>query len=254
MKISHEAPISILDKVQTKTDYDYCLLHMLLQNESYRDWFVNKARKEHLILDNSAFELGAGLTGDKIVEGYEMIHPEFVVAPDVVKDKNTTIENFKEFKARYDSKVGKIGGVVQGANEQEMNECLQFMFDNADLVMIPAGIFNTGEDRAMFILKNVKRGTWKTNKPVHLLGCKELTEYSAYRSVKNIVSTDTSSPVVYGYEVGKYPEDIYDYKKRKNMVDYEKIITTDTLESIYSNIDRFKHYCNNVEFERIVQE
>lgn len=242
MKISHECPINVLSEVQKYTDYDYCLLHMLLQNENYKDWFVNKARKEHLILDNSAFELGAGLTGDKIVEGYNLIKPEYVVAPDVIKNAETTIKNFKEFKEKFGNSVGKIGGVVQGKNDEEFTASLKFMFENADLVMIPAGIFATGLNRVATIYKNIIEGNWNYDKPVHLLGCKELIEYNYYDAqlCRNIVSTDTSSPTQYGLEVGKYPEDLFDYKKRRNMVDYQKVVTKDELETIISNIKRFK--------------
>lgn len=241
MKVSHEAPICILSKVQKLVDYDYCLLHMLLQDEEYRNWFINEARKEHLILDNSAYELGAGLTGDKIVEGYDLIKPEYVVAPDVLRDAKTTNKNFLEFKRQFGDKVGKIGGVVQGRSYDELTDSLKFMFENADLVMIPAGIFNAGQERADFILKSIKEGNWREDKPVHLLGCRELTEYNSYAGVPNIVSTDTSSPVVYGLEVGTYPEDLSKYEKRKNMVDYKMQVTDEMFDNVEKNIKTFRN-------------
>ena len=244
MKLSHECPIDILSTVQQYTDYDYCLLHMLLSDPVYREWFSSQARKEYLILDNSAYELGAGLTGDKIVEGYNLIKPEYVVAPDVVKDTYTTIENFKEFKEKYGSKVGKIGGVVQGKTWNEFVNCLNFMFENADLVMIPAGIFKQGLDRVTTIYRAKAAGYWREDKPVHLLGCKELQEYHFYDStiLPNIISTDTSSPVQYAIETGLYPENILDYAKPKNMVDYNHKTKNPEIESIISNIKSFKNF------------
>ena len=35
MKIAHEAPLSIFDKVQAVTDYDYALVHLFEENEEY---------------------------------------------------------------------------------------------------------------------------------------------------------------------------------------------------------------------------
>ena len=39
IKIAHEAPIDIFEEVQRKTDYDYCLVHLLEENPRYRDAF-----------------------------------------------------------------------------------------------------------------------------------------------------------------------------------------------------------------------
>ena len=35
MKIAHEAPLSIFDKVQAVTDYDYALVHLFEESEEY---------------------------------------------------------------------------------------------------------------------------------------------------------------------------------------------------------------------------
>jgi hypothetical protein len=45
IKIAHESPIDLFSYVQTKTDYDYCLVHLLEESEAYKEAFV-KACKE----------------------------------------------------------------------------------------------------------------------------------------------------------------------------------------------------------------
>ena len=45
MKIAHEAPLSIFDRVQVLTDYDYALVHLFEENEEYYNTFV-KAKKD----------------------------------------------------------------------------------------------------------------------------------------------------------------------------------------------------------------
>ena len=63
IKIAHEAPLSIMNKVQSMTDYDYALVHLFEDPDIGGDYFeffidalVNKGRE--VILDNSVFELG----------------------------------------------------------------------------------------------------------------------------------------------------------------------------------------------------
>ena len=59
MKISHEVPKVLLNNSREFNDYDYCLPHLLDQDEYYKDYFYN-ARKEgrYIIMDNSFNELG----------------------------------------------------------------------------------------------------------------------------------------------------------------------------------------------------
>ena len=56
MKVSHELPLSLLQYSKTWNDYEYCLPHLLDQNEQYRIHF-QKARldKRFIIMDNGLF-------------------------------------------------------------------------------------------------------------------------------------------------------------------------------------------------------
>lgn len=54
MKIAHEAPLSIFDKVQAVTDYDYALVHLFEESEEYYNTFVKaKENGREVLLDNS---------------------------------------------------------------------------------------------------------------------------------------------------------------------------------------------------------
>ena len=53
-KVSHELPINMLDKSFEINDYEYCLPHLLDQNETYRRHFENaKESGSYIIMDNS---------------------------------------------------------------------------------------------------------------------------------------------------------------------------------------------------------
>ena len=52
-KVSHELPINMLDKSFEINDYEYCLPHLLDQNETYRKHFeYAKESGSYIIMDN----------------------------------------------------------------------------------------------------------------------------------------------------------------------------------------------------------
>jgi len=58
MLVSHESPISILDKSQSYNDYDYALVHLFETHPQYYDYFKNSVKLgREVLLDNSIFNL-----------------------------------------------------------------------------------------------------------------------------------------------------------------------------------------------------
>ena len=59
VKVSHEVPLFLLEKSLYFNDYDYCLPHLLDENETYRNFFIEaKKNGRYIIMDNSLHELG----------------------------------------------------------------------------------------------------------------------------------------------------------------------------------------------------
>ena len=54
IKVSHEVPSALLHLSKHINDYDYCLPHLLDENEDYKNYFI-KAKKNgrYIIMDNS---------------------------------------------------------------------------------------------------------------------------------------------------------------------------------------------------------
>lgn len=237
MLVSYECPVSLLEGVQKYTDYEYCLAHLFLTNASYRKFFIEKARKEHLILDNGCYEMKEPLKPEDLIKIAETLKPEYLVAPDYLGDSGKTIESFKEFKSLY---KGKIAGVAHHKdNLQDFFETLSFMFQEADLVMIPFLNFKSGLERKEAIFKAVEKGYWDYSKPVHLLGCRELVEFKGYSKLSNIKSIDTSNPIKYAVAKGLYPRELVDYRKVPFSWSFEDESLKLSSEMI-SNMKRFK--------------
>ena len=57
IKIAHESPTGLFSYVQSKTDYDYCLVHLLEEDKEYCKQFMQACKEREVILDNSIFEL-----------------------------------------------------------------------------------------------------------------------------------------------------------------------------------------------------
>jgi len=230
MKVAHECPISILDKSDEFSDFDYCLVHLLEKFPVYRHYF--KAAREHydreVLLDNSIFELGTSFDKDKFFKEVMWLKPNMYIIPDVLEDTNGTIHNFIEWQNTgmisniKNTFATKTIGAIQGKTWQEIKNCYKFMSDNADMIAIsfdfsyyhitgegwdPLERFCTGRQR--LISQLISDGVWNWKKPHHLLGCSLAKEFRYYvdNNVYNIVSCDTSNPVVAAIQGLKYDAD-----------------------------------------------
>ena len=140
MKIAHEAPLSIFNKVQEKTDIDYALVHLFEENQQYYQAFEHALYTgREVILDNSIFELGEAFTGESYYYWVDKLKPTWYIVPDSLENKDRTIDLFNKWMATYGNKVDsstKAIGVVQGKNYREIVDCYKFMNDNADMIAI----------------------------------------------------------------------------------------------------------------------
>jgi hypothetical protein len=265
MKIAHEAPVSILNKVDEVTDYSYCLVHLLDENEEYKEHFLKTVRKcREVILDNSIFELGTAFNGDVYLNHIEKLNPTWYIIPDVLEDSQQTVKNVFEW-VRHKLPQKSIG-VVQGKSVEEIIWCYQEIEPLVDKVAISFdysyfideemnGVLPTkyhhymfGRDALINQLLNVHE-IINTEKPHHLLGCSLPQEFSLYRDYKWIDSVDTSNPVVAGIQNIHYngPKGLEDKPSVKlfTLINYQP--TSDQLSTILYNIECFRFIANDTE-------
>lgn len=225
--VSHESPLQLLEESLNYNDYQYCLVHLMEENEQYREWFttVNTRFGQDVLLDNSIFELGESFDPEKYAHWVKELNPNYYIVPDVLEDSEGTMEQWRNWTDVFepvDNTSHKIG-VVQGKTWQELVECYRFMSERADYIAISfdysyylttgAGIqklekWCTGRQR--FIQHLIDEGIWNWNKPHHLLGCSLAKEFRYYvnNNITNIRSCDTSNPIVAALRGLKYNGDL----------------------------------------------
>lgn len=95
------SPLSNLEPMKLG-DRIFALAHLWVQSPEYRDFILDQKMKGSFItLDNSAAER-ALVTEDILIDICHELQPDEVIAPDVLFDKNATMENARSFKVRMD--------------------------------------------------------------------------------------------------------------------------------------------------------
>lgn len=259
IKVSHESPLSLLEQSLQYNDYCYALVHLFEQYPEYYN-FYKTAKEVHdkcVYLDNSIFELGQSFDPAKYSEWINKLEPNVYIVPDVLEDSPETIKKYYEFTGKYSELPGKKMGVVQGKTYNDLVRCYSFMSDYADIIAISfdysyylsTGIGNNKLERyttgrQKFIQDLINENRWNWNKPVHLLGCSLAREFRYYvdRDIYNIVSCDTSNPVVAAMFNLKY-NDVWglDEKPSQKLADMLEANLDDTQQEILQyNLQMFK--------------
>lgn len=263
MKIAHEAPLSIFDRVQSLTDYDYALVHLFEENEDYYKKFVEARDKgREIILDNSIFELGTAFDADRFAYWVEKLKPTYYIVPDVLEDSSGTIDSFDSFVEKYSDLPGKRIAVAQGKTLQDMIECYEYLayhdkvdkpaisfdysfFNDAVKDMnLPNKYYEWMFGRQMLLNYMVENDIVNKDKPHHLLGCGLPQEFKDYAQYEWVDSLDTSNPVVHGIKNIKYMEHGLENKESVKLF---TMIEEDVLASwddIVYNIGKFKELCS----------
>ena len=261
MKIAHEAPLSIFDKVQALTDYDYALVHLFEENEEYYNTFV-KAKKDgrEVLLDNSIFELGTAFESDTYADWIVKLKPDWYIVPDVLDNANATIDSFDSFMLTYPDLPGKVIGVAQGSTYDELVACYRYMaYDSrVDKVAMsfnhpffqtmkpPLGnkYYRMMRGRQKVIADMLRDNIINKDKPHHLLGCGLPQEFEEYKNHKWIDSMDTSNPVIHGMKDITYGTHGLNTKQSVKLFTLINENVVDKWEDIEYNIKMFRTFCN----------
>jgi len=225
IKVSHESPISLLERSRLYNDYDYCLVHLMEQHDSYREYFLNARNvyDREVFLDTSVFELGTAFDASKYIDWAEKIRPNLMIIPDVLENAQATMDNWVDFVDKFGDRLDKMDaqwiGVVQGKTLDDIIRCYNFMSNNADVIAISFDMSyfkETGRGltdyermcrgRQQLINALIDNDIWDWSKPHHLLGNALPQEMSFYvnNNVYNIRSVDTSNPIVHGLHNVRY--------------------------------------------------
>ena len=261
IKISHETPVSILEKSLYFNDYQYALCHLLEENERYHDWFMKDYKKldndGEILLDNSIFELREAFDAEKFASWCEKIKPNYYVVPDVLEGYEGTLEKWEDFFKTYKGLPGAAIGVVQGKTWTEIADCYKFMSDKADYIAFSfdlslydyTGYGSNRLERCVTgrhdcIRRLIAEGLWNYSKPHHLLGCALAREFNWYKAnnIRGIRTLDTSNPIVAGIKGLKYNGNfgLTEKPSQKLFTMINHKVTKNEMELIYYNCDQFR--------------
>ena len=257
-KVSHELPINMLSKSYDINDYEYCLPHLLDEDEMYKNHFI-KAKKDgrYIIMDNSLHELGKAYAEDRLMYWVNKLEPNEFIVPDVWQDQTATLVNAKRWMSIKLPKNTTKMAVVQAQNYHEAFECynilkmqgyqkIAFSYGAdwyAEEFPHPNPLVGKMMGRIMTISKMYKKGLIGKSDRIHLLGCALPQEFAYYKDFPFIESIDTSNPIIHGLEGIKYSSNGL-YTKSSTKIDKLGLIplTTETLYNINHNLTQFKKF------------
>jgi hypothetical protein len=256
MKVSHEVPRCLLLASQEFNDYDYCLPHLLDQDEEYKKYFFDaKKAGRYIVMDNSLHELGKAYDWKRLMYWLHELCPNEFIVPDEWMDYTQTQVYAKYWRGIKMPKNCTRVAVVQGKDYVDAWKSFRNLKElgyKKIAISYGATWYNdlyphVNKDlgkalgRLTFISKLIQEEGLGVYDRIHLLGCAVPQEFGWYRDFKFIESIDTSNPVMAALEGIKYDESGLTEKPKANMNDHFDVKFTDiNYEDILHNTSMFR--------------
>ena len=126
IKVSHETPFSLLGHSLKFNDYQYCLPHLMEQNEQYREHFMQcKADGIEIYLDNSLHELGYAMDDATLIKWMNILEPSTFFIPDAWEDYDTSVVNARRWSFISVPEATTKCAVIQAKSLHEAMLCVQ---------------------------------------------------------------------------------------------------------------------------------
>ena len=233
-KISHEVPECILTASPEFNDYDYCLPHLLDQNEEYKQYFIDaKEAGRYCIMDNSLHELGEAYDQKRLLHWVEKLEPDEFIVPDVWMQGHMTAAQAKYWKQFEYPENTKIIAVIQGKDSDDAFLCARLLKNlGYEKLCVSYGAtwyndyfphsnpdMGKALGRVKFVNELLIDEEFKRIK-FHLLGCSIPQEFGWYDNHPQIESLDTSNPIMAALEDVRYTERGLNNKPKANMNDH----------------------------------
>ena len=238
------------------------LPHLITSLPKYKEFYKERAREgDHVLLDNSIFELGYSLDKKELLDIAEDIHVTEVVAPEVWEDAtgtNNLVEDFIEYHDGMKSNI-KILAMAQGNTIDEIIESF-FKWNNhikIDSLGLPFSLdyeVNGVSDNIKSLTLRRVLNRWylvdRINqyskassiriKPTHLMGLSDAIELQRYKGDDYywVRSNDSSTAFVHGVNGILYTDRGLPCEKIKMKLDFGgwKDLTDRQITSVEYNI------------------
>jgi hypothetical protein len=232
IKVFHEVPFELLELSRDFTDGDYCLPHLMDQDEIYRNYFYDsKQQGRYIIMDNSLHELGTAYDTDRLLHWINELKPNEFIVPDVWENTTQSVVNARKWsQIRLPDEVTKVA-VVQATSIGDAITCYQTYKDlgyKKIAFSYGASYYNDISDhphkdlgkalgRIKLISQLYKNQIISATDRVHLLGCAVPQEFGWYVDMPFIESIDTSNPIMAALEGTAYTFNGLTEKPKLNM-------------------------------------
>ena len=258
MKIATELPIHFQSVLAALTDYDFCIGCTYRDKPEYAEFYRAQRRKgRFVILDNGAFE-GELLEDDDLIDAMRELHPQEVVAPDVISSSKDTLERARGFIAKLHD-AGLRTQVQVAPQGKNFAEWTQSYHDLANLPGVSTigisyvGHFDVPEDcdyfgdiepeetiRLRFFHYLAGNRELRSDRAHHLLGLFSPAALSWYAKYPFIRSIDTSFPIVCAMHRTRMTSGV---AKFQDKLDYDATFTDDVLRLMIENILWMREEC-----------
>lgn len=257
-------PVSQLERFATQSKFHLILPHLIEQYPAYKEFYTYRAKEgDHVLIDNSIFELEKSFDYRKMIEYAEEIGAVEISAPEVLKDRDASRElrdEFLEYYVKSGSKVN-ILAVAQGRSIQEVENSYFELLGISEIkaLGLPFDLDdNTGEYastegiESLTLRRVLNRYSLICGidviaildklelKPTHLMGLSDAVELQLYKHGEYnwIRSNDSSTAFVHGVNGVRYTERGLPCEKIKQKLDFGgyKELTPGQIEDINYNI------------------
>lgn len=230
-KYSPVGPIAILEALEQRGllgDYVLVLAHDVIPHVERYKQLLHKGNR-HVILDNSAVELGKPMT-DGLVDIALEIGADAIVLPDVIGSRDGTLEVIEQFLGRITGLHAcqlPWMGVPQGSHVDDILSCAEgirnLLGRNPAYWGVPRWIANEIGTR-WFITAMLNKPEFTpqncTYPNIHLLGMsKNLEDDLRCVRMPRVAGIDSANPIVMGLKGLNFPND-YKHVPRRDVVDH----------------------------------
>jgi hypothetical protein len=260
MKISHEVPLSLLERSLMFNDYQYVLPHLMDKYNEYKVFMLRYRNQENsfIIMDNGLFE-GVTHTTEDLVEKIHLVKPDIFITPDDWNNPHATYKNAKYWMNTLKSQIPsttKLMVVLQGKSIEEISslydKCVDlgfkhFAFNHSSetyqrISNHPNKLVNQMMGRIELVNLMKRQGHISDNHYIHLLGASLPQEFIYYKGIEWINSVDTSSPIINGALGIPYEEYGLLTKPKNKIEEFFEDSLENQIGNIMFNINKFKDY------------
>jgi hypothetical protein len=209
MQLATIAPTATLKTLtgEGQQRFHLVLVHLLERDPDYEQFYKERARAgDFLLLDNSAYELGAAVDDTLIHKWARILQPQEIALPDVRMDTEATIARTKAFLSALPADLNHLpcAAVPQGKTWAEWWYCLEQLLTFPQVTTLAIiheaqYFFADGKHARMPLLDRLS--SVRDRAQIHLLGTDDaLVEWRLVpRYYPWVRSTDSSKAVMFGF-------------------------------------------------------